>query len=100
MHAKSETLNCVKHQQNTAWAHVFLMLALATSIKFQAKIDENLHVFWDIDFEGILGGFWEGLGRPKTVIFGVFSRKNGSKKQEDFWKGKNSHCEAQKRLHP
>jgi len=57
MHAKSETLNCVKHQQNTAWAHVFLMLALATSIQIRAQIDEKLHVFWNINFGWILAGF-------------------------------------------
>ena len=28
------------------------------------------------------------------MIFGVFSRKKGSKKQEDFWKAKKSHFEA------
>ena len=45
MHAKSKTLNHVKSQQNTAWAHVFLMLALATSNKNEKKFDENLHFF-------------------------------------------------------
>ena len=70
------------------------MLALATSIKIRAKIDEKSHVFWDIDFEGILGGFWDGFGRPKSMIFGVFSRKNGRKKQEDFRKAKKLHFEA------
>ena len=44
------------------------------------KIDEKMHVLWDIDFEGILDGFWEGFGRPKSSIFAIFSRKNGSKK--------------------
>jgi len=62
------------------------MLARATSIKIRAKIDEKSQVFLDIDFEGILDGFWEGFGRPKSLIFAFFSRKNGSKKQEDFWK--------------
>ena len=32
------------------------------------------------DFEGIEDGFWEGFGRPKSSIFAIFSRKNGSKK--------------------
>ena len=73
MNAKADTVNCVKSLQNTAWAHVFLMLALATSIKIRAKIDEKSHVFWDVDFGGILGGFWEGLGRPKSSIFAHFS---------------------------
>ena len=49
------------------------MLALATSIKIQAKIDEKSHVFWNFDFERILGGFWEGFGRPKSSIFALFS---------------------------
>ena len=44
------------------------------------KIDEQMYVLWDIDFEGILNGFWEGFGRPKSMIFAFFSRKNGSKK--------------------
>ena len=73
MHAKSETLNCAKHQQNTAWAHVFLMLALATSIKIRAKIDEKLHVFWDIDFKAILNGFWEAKILDFRSFFDVFS---------------------------
>ena len=32
-----------------------------------------MQVLWDIDFEGILNGFWEGLGRPKPMIFALFS---------------------------
>ena len=48
------------------------MLALATSIKIRAKIDEKSHVFWDLDFDRILGGFWEGFGRPKSSIFAFF----------------------------
>ena len=90
MHAKSEEPKYVKSQQNIAWAHVFLMLAFATSIKFQAKIDEKSHVCWDIDFGGILGRFWESFGRSKTSIFAFFSiffgatfgRRLGSQKIE------------------
>ena len=37
------------------------------------KIDEKMHVLWDIDFEGIEDGFWVGLGRPKSSIFSLFS---------------------------
>ena len=37
------------------------------------QIDEKLHVFWDLDFVRILGGFWEGFGRPKWS------------KYRDFW---------------
>ena len=50
------------------------MLALATSIKIRAKIDEILHVFWKVDFEGFSGGFWEGFGKPKSSIFDFFLR--------------------------
>ena len=49
------------------------MLALATNIKIRAKIHEKLHVFWDLDFDRILGGFWEGFGRPTSSIFALFS---------------------------
>ena len=41
--------------------------------KNRAKIDEKSHVFLDVDFEDILGGFWEGFGRPKSLIFALFS---------------------------
>ena len=74
MRAKSETLNCVKHQQNTAWAHVFLMLALATSIKIRAKIEDKFHIFWDIDFGWILGRFWEAQILDFRIFFDVFSK--------------------------
>ena len=33
----------------------------------------NLHVFWDFDFRPIFGGFLEGLGTSKLVIFSLFS---------------------------
>ena len=40
--------------------------------KNRAKIEEKTHVFWDIDFEGVLGGFWEAFGTPKSSIFAFF----------------------------
>ena len=49
------------------------MLALATSSKNLTKIDEKSHVFWNVDFNWILKGFWEGFGRPKSSIFALFS---------------------------
>ena len=62
--------------------------------KTVAKNLEKIDVFWNIDFEGVLGGFGDGFGRSKSLIFAFFSRKNASKKQEDFWKAKKSHFEA------
>ena len=53
-----------------------------------AKNFEKIDVFWNFVFEGILAGFGEGFGRPKSMIFAFFSRKNASKKQDDFWKAK------------
>ena len=31
---------------------------------------EKLHVFWNFDFKGILGGFWKGFGKPKSRFGG------------------------------
>ena len=72
------------------------MLALAANNKIRAKIHEKSHVSQDVDFEGIFDRFWLGSGRPKSSIFAFFSRKNGSKKQDDFWMAKKSHFEASK----
>ena len=49
------------------------MSALLRQKVFRAKIDEKSHVFWNLDFKWILGGFWEGFGRPKSLIFAFFS---------------------------
>ena len=94
MHAESEILKCIKSQQNTVNNGTEATSAFTASDKNQAKIHPKSRVFWDLDFESILGGFWGGLGTLKSMIFGVFSSKNGSKKQEDFWKAKNSHFRA------
>ena len=42
-------------------------------VKTIVKNLEKIDVFWDFVFGGILGGFWEGFGRPKTLIFALFS---------------------------
>ncbi len=79
MDANCETLMCVKSQQNIAWADEFWMLALATSSKSRAKIDEKLHVCWDIVFRGIfgriLGWFWEAKNIDFRIVFDVFSKQ-------------------------
>ena len=43
------------------------------------KIDEKMQVLWDIDFEGILNGFWEGFGRPKWPTWLQVGGPRGSK---------------------
>ena len=59
------------------------------------KIDDKLHVFWDVDFEGILGRFWEGFGSPKFLIFALFSMFFRSRFRSTLGKGKKSTQEAQ-----
>ena len=44
-----------------------------TNAKTMVKNFEKIDVFWDFVFGGILGGFWEGFGRPKSSIFALFS---------------------------
>ena len=63
---------------------------MAANYKNLAKIDENLHVFWELVFERILGRFWEGFGRPKSFIFALFSLFFQCKIWSVIWKGKKS----------
>ena len=47
------------------------------SCKKQQKINKNrskIACCWDIDLGWTLGWFWEGFGRPKSLIFAFFSR--------------------------
>ena len=50
----------------------------------------NLHVFWDFDFRFIFGGFLEGLGTSKLVIFSLFSHFLPCKFRSFFSDGKKS----------
>ena len=100
MHAKSDLKKSARQAKSIGKTNTKSMSAPLQQSISRARIHEKSHVFWDIDFEGILGRFWGGFGRPKSMIFGVFPRKNGSKKQEDFWKAKKSHFETKKRLQP
>ena len=51
----------------------FQEIEVSNKQKTRTKTDAKLNVFWDIDFGRILGGFWEGFGMPKSLIFAVFS---------------------------
>ena len=86
MHSKSDSKKSAQQAKSIGKTHTKSMSALLQQSIFRAKFDEKSHVFWDIAFEWILGRFWECFGRPKSMIFAIFSRKNGSKKQDDFWK--------------
>ena len=37
------------------------------------KIDEKSHVFLRCALGSILEGFWEGVGKPESMIFVIFS---------------------------
>ena len=41
------------------------------------------------DFGSILYGFWEGFGKPKSMIFAIFSKKNGATNKMIFGRLKN-----------
>ena len=42
----------------------------------------------NFDFGSVLGPFWEGFGRPKSVIFTFFRDFFKSKIEQKFWKAK------------
>ena len=80
MHSKSDSKKSARQAKSIGKTNTKSMSALLQQSIFRAKFDEKSHVFWDVDFEWILERFWERFGRPKSLIFAIFSRKNGSKK--------------------
>ena len=64
------------------------MSALLRQRLLRTKIDEKLHVFWDIDFGGVLGGFWAAQILDFRTFFDDFSKQilqsvlEGPKKDE------------------
>ena len=64
--------------------------------KQRSKIDGKSYVFWNFDFERILGMFWEGFGKPKSSIFfsffsmSFFKRGSGSKKNREKMRKKQT----------
>ena len=73
IHAESDLKKSVQQAKNIVKTNKKSMSALLQQSMFRAKIDEKLYVFWDIDFGWILGGFWGGFGKPKSLIFALFS---------------------------
>ena len=61
---------CAKLTKHCVGAR-FFDLAFATNVTFQAKNAEKSYVYWDIDFGGVLGGFWDGFGKPNSSIFAL-----------------------------
>ena len=80
MHSKSDSKKSARQAKSIGKTNTKSMLALLQQSIFRAKFDEKSNVFGNIDFEWILGRFWERFGKPKFMIFAIFSRKNGSEK--------------------
>ena len=57
---------------------------------------EKTLFFWTFDLEGFLGGFGEGFGRPKSLIFALFSMFFRSRFWSAFPKAKKSSPETEK----
>ena len=79
-HSKSDLKKSVRQAKSIGKTNTKSTSALLQQSIFQAKLDEKSFVFLDIDFRGILDGFWEGFERSKSITFRIFSRKNGSEK--------------------
>ena len=90
MHAKSDLKKSARQAKSIGKTNTKSMSAPLQQSIFRAKIHEKSHVFWDIDFEGILRGFWEGFGRPKSSIFTFFSMFFRCKFRSAFLKAKKS----------
>ena len=71
MHAKSDLKKSARQAKSIGKTNTKSMSAPLQQSIFQAKIHEKSHVFWDIDFEGILGGFWDGFGISKPAQNGA-----------------------------
>ena len=73
IHAKSDLKKSVRQAKSIGKTNTKSMSALLRQRLFRAKIAEKSHVCWDIDFGGVLEGFWEGVVKPKSSIFTLFS---------------------------
>ena len=95
IHAESDVKKSVRQAKNIVKTNRKSMSALLQQSMFRAKIDEKSHVFWDIDFGWILGGFWGGFWRPKSLIFALFSTFFRSNFWTIFVKARKSKKRAQ-----
>ena len=54
----------------------FQEIEVTKNKNYKAQIDEKSYIFWDINFKSFWDGFWDGFGKPKPLIFAVFSKQN------------------------
>ena len=87
MHAKSDLKKSVRQAKSIGKTNTKSMSEPLQQSIFRAKINEKSHVFWDIDFEWILGGFGEGFGLPKSSVFLLFASFFRCKILNATWKG-------------
>ena len=73
MLAKSDVKKSVRQAIRVGKTNTKSMPALLQHRMFRTQIGEKSHVFRDVDFDGILKGFWEGFGSSKSSIFALFS---------------------------
>ena len=73
IHGKTDVKKSVRKPFCIGKSNTKSMSALCQQSIFQAKNYEKSLVFWNIDFGSVLDGFWEGFGRPKSLIFTFFS---------------------------
>ena len=59
--------NATKPQFLLGFKHFEEKAHKAENNQNKPKIDEKIHVEGDIDFQGILNGFWEGFRKQKTL---------------------------------
>ena len=72
IHAKSNLKKNIREPFCIVKTNTKSMSALLLQRLFEAKIDEKSFVSWNIAFGSVLEGFWEGFGRPKTLISHFF----------------------------
>ena len=73
MHAKSDCKKSAQQAKSIGKTNTKSMSALWQQSISRAKNHEKIHVFWKSHFGGISEGFWEGFGRPKSLILVFFS---------------------------
>ena len=97
-HAKSDLKKSVREPFRIGPANTKSMSALLRQRLFRAKITQKLHVFWDIDFKGILGRFWEGFGSQNPQFSQFFREKTEAKNKKKFGRVKNRILRPQKQI--
>ena len=90
--------NATKPQFLLGFKHFEEKAHKAENNQNKQKIDDKMQVLRDIDFEGILDGFREGFGRPKSMIFAFFREKMEAKNKMIFGRQKDRILRPQEQI--